>query len=73
MTEIEVIDAPTSANSLVNLDFINALFCEVNPVPVKEAMNMLGMNVGGFRLPLCEMEESNRSKLKKTMENVGIL
>jgi 4-hydroxy-tetrahydrodipicolinate synthase len=55
------------------LDFINALFCEVNPVPVKEAMNMLGMNVGGFRLPLCEMEESNRSKLKKTMENVGIL
>ena len=55
------------------LDFINALFCEVNPVPVKEAMNMLGMNVGGFRLPLCEMEESNRSKLKKTMENVGLL
>lgn len=55
------------------LDFINALFCEVNPVPVKEAMNMLGMNVGGFRLPLCEMEESNRSKLKKIMENVGIL
>ena len=55
------------------LDFINALFCEVNPVPVKEAMNMLGMNVGGIRLPLCEMEESNRSKLKKTMENVGIL
>lgn len=47
------------------LDFINALFCEVNPVPVKEAMNMLGMNVGGFRLPLCEMEESNRSKLKR--------
>ena len=55
------------------LDFINALFCEVNPVPVKEAMNILGMNVGGFRLPLCEMEESNRSKLKKIMENVGIL
>lgn len=55
------------------LDFINALFCEVNPVPIKEAMNMLGMNVGGFRLPLCEMEESNRDKLRKTMENVGIL
>lgn len=46
------------------LDLINALFIEVNPIPVKEAMNMLGMNVGGYRLPLCEMDEKNREILR---------
>ena len=50
------------------LDLMNALFIEVNPIPVKEAMNMLGMNVGGYRLPLCEMEESNREKLRAALE-----
>ena len=55
------------------LDFINALFIEVNPIPVKEAMNMLGMNVGGFRFPLCGMADENREKLRQTMVNIGLL
>lgn len=52
---------------------INALFCEVNPIPVKEAMNMMGMNVGPLRMPLCEMEESNKEILKKAMKDYGLL
>lgn len=52
---------------------INALFCEVNPIPVKEAMNMMGMNVGPLRKPLCEMEESNKEILKKAMKDYGLL
>ena len=35
----------------------NALFCEVNPIPVKTALNMMGMGAGAFRMPLCEMED----------------
>ena len=38
---------------------VKAMFCEVNPIPVKEAMNMVGMNVGPCRLPLCEMSAKN--------------
>ena len=49
------------------LELINALFIEVNPIPVKEAMNLLGMGVGGYRLPLCEMEEPNRALLANAM------
>ena len=50
------------------LDLINSLFIEVNPIPVKEAMNLLGMEVGGFRLPLCEMDEGNRARLKAALK-----
>jgi len=50
------------------LDLINALFCEVNPIPVKEAMNQLGMNVGGYRLPLCEISESGRETVRRALE-----
>jgi 4-hydroxy-tetrahydrodipicolinate synthase len=45
------------------LELINALFIEVNPIPVKEAMNLRGMGVGGYRLPLSEMDPLNREKL----------
>ena len=45
------------AEQLRLMNLINNLFIEVNPIPVKEAMNLMGMNVGGFRLPLCEMED----------------
>lgn len=55
------------------LDLINQLFSEVNPIPVKAAMNMQGKAVGGLRLPLCEMEEENRKKLEKAMKEYGIL
>ncbi len=50
------------------MDFIRALFIETNPIPIKEAMNHCGMGVGGYRLPLCCMEEDSKEKLKKTME-----
>ena len=50
------------------LELINALFCEVNPIPVKEAMNQLGMGVGGYRLPLCEISESGRQTVRRALE-----
>ena len=50
------------------LDLINALFIEVNPIPIKEAMNLRGMEVGGYRLPLCEMDPANKAKLIEAMK-----
>lgn len=50
---------------------IAALFIEVNPVPVKTAMNILGFNVGDLRLPLAEMEETNLNVLKQELTNSG--
>ena len=51
---------------------VKALFSEVNPIPVKQAMNLMGMNVGGLRLPLTEMEEATTKKLAEEMKKVGI-
>lgn len=56
------------AIQLKYLDFINALFIEPNPIPIKEAMNIKGMGVGGYRLPLYKMSETNIAKLKETMK-----
>lgn len=58
---------------LYYLDFINALFIETNPIPIKEAMNLVGMNVGGYRLPLCPMEEDTKAKLMGTMRAINLL
>lgn len=55
------------------LDFINALFIEVNPIPVKEALNLMGMNVGGYRFPLTNMSEANKSKLAATMKELELI
>lgn len=55
------------------LDFINALFIETNPIPIKEAMNLVGMNVGGYRMPLCPMEEDTKAKLISTMKAINLL
>ena len=55
------------------LDLIDALFCEVNPIPVKTALNLMGKEVGPLRGPLCEMEEANLERLKKAMKEYGIL
>lgn len=55
------------------LDLIHALFYEVNPIPVKAALNLMGKNVGGYRLPLYEMSEPNKARLKEQMEKVGLL
>ena len=54
------------------LPLVDALFSEVNPIPVKKAMNLMGMNVGGLRSPLCEMSEENTAKLKEVMKNYGL-
>lgn len=51
---------------------IDALFIEVNPIPVKTAMNLLGFEVGNLRLPLAEMDEKNLEVLKKELANAGL-
>ena len=54
------------------LPLVDALFCEVNPIPVKAAMNMLGWEAGPLRMPLTEMEPEHKEKLKKAMIDFGI-
>ena len=55
------------------LDLISALFCEVNPIPVKNAMNLLGKCAADVRMPLCEMEPQHYERLKKAMQGVGLI
>ena len=55
------------------LKFINSLFCEVNPVPVKTAASLLGWCSEEMRLPLCEMDEGNKEKLISVMKSYNIL
>lgn len=55
------------------IPLINALFCEVNPIPVKAAMNLMGKEAGPMRLPLTEMEPQNQERLAKAMKEYGIL
>ncbi len=52
---------------------ISQLFCEVNPIPVKAAMNLMGKNVGPMRMPLTEMEPAHKEALAKAMREYGIL
>ena len=54
------------------LPLIDALFCEVNPIPVKEALNLMGKNVGPLRSPLCEMEPANKERLIQAMRTYGL-
>ncbi len=54
------------------IPLINALFSEVNPIPVKAAMNMLGMEVGPLRAPLTEMTDGNKEKLLAEMKKFGL-
>ena len=54
------------------LDLINKLFIEVNPVPVKTALNMMGINAGNLRLPLTDMEPANKEALRQAMIAAGI-
>ena len=51
---------------------ISQLFCEVNPIPVKAAMNLMGWDVGSLRAPLGDMEPENVEKLAKAMREFGI-
>ena len=51
---------------------VEQLFCEVNPIPVKKAVNLMGMEVGGLRMPLTELSEAHTVQLKKAMQEFGI-
>jgi len=55
------------------LDLIRALFCETNPIPVKAALNMMGFNVGGHRMPLTPMEPENAAVLRGAMQRYGLI
>lgn len=55
------------------LPLIDALFSEVNPIPVKKALNLMGKDVGSLRAPLCEMTQENAKKLETVMQAYGLL
>lgn len=70
------LDGDVAGSCKMQLDAIelcNALFCEVNPIPVKKALNLMGMEAGTLRMPLTDMEPANVAKLEKAMKNYGIL
>ena len=54
-------------------DLVKALFCEVNPIPVKKALNLMGMEVGSLHLPLTEMEDANAKRLEEEMRKAGVI
>ena len=62
----------SAALQLKALPLIEQLFCEVNPIPVKEALNLMGKNVGPLRSPLCEMEPANKERLIQAMRTYGL-
>ena len=55
------------------LEVTNDLFIEVNPIPVKEALNLMGKDVGGYRLPLCPMTEAHRETPRRSMAAAGLI
>jgi 4-hydroxy-tetrahydrodipicolinate synthase len=55
------------------IELISALFCEVNPIPVKTALDLMGYEVGPCRMPLCAMEDKNLETLKNAMKNYGLI
>lgn len=61
------------AEQLRAIPLCSVLFCEVNPIPVKMALNLMGKEVGSLRPPLTDMEEENAAKLEKAMKEYGIL
>jgi len=63
----------SAALQLEYLDLVDALFCEVNPIPVKTALNMMGFEVGELRLPLYEMADANKETLRKALINHGCI
>ena len=55
------------------IKLINALFCEVNPIPVKEALNMLGWNMGKPRLPLVKLSNKGKVQMEDTLKDFGLI
>ena len=69
-------EGKTAESAKLQLDLLklaNTLFCEVNPVPVKTAMSLMGFCSDEMRLPLCEMEDSNKSKLISVLKEYSII
>lgn len=58
---------------LDSIDLIESLFCEVNPIPVKEALNIIGYNFGNPRLPLVSLSDTNKEKLQNSLKNFGLI
>lgn len=70
------LDGDIAGSRKIQLDalpLVDALFCEVNPIPVKAALNLMGMEAGSLRPPLTDMEPANQEKLAKAMRDFGIL
>ena len=65
--------AAASQLQIQYMDLIDALFVEVNPIPIKAAMNLLGMEAGPLRLPLCDISEKNLEVLRRAMGRAGLL
>lgn len=65
--------AEASKLQIEYLDLINNLFIEVNPIPVKEAVNMMGVNAGPCRLPLVEMTDEHKAALRASLEKHGLI
>ena len=63
----------SAAMQLEAIPLISALFCEVNPIPVKAALNLMGKEVGPLRLPLTEMEPEHQERLKRELKAYGLL
>ena len=55
------------------MDLVDSLFCEVNPIPVKTALNLMGFEVGELRMPLCEMESHTLERLRRSLQAVDLL
>ena len=54
-------------------DFCDAMFCDVNPIPVKTALNLMGWEAGPLRLPLCEPDEAVTARIRRALERYGLL
>jgi len=70
------LDGKVQESAKLQLDLLAldaAMFCDVNPIPVKEALNQMGMNAGIVKLPLCETSEANKGRIHKTLEHYGLL
>ena len=63
----------STAMQLEAIPLISALFCEVNPIPVKAALNLMGREVGPMRLPLTEMEPEHQERLARELKAYGLL
>ncbi|HCJ41747.1 4-hydroxy-tetrahydrodipicolinate synthase [uncultured Ruminococcus sp.] len=66
-------EAQAKMNKLLEFANSNGLFCDVNPIPVKEALNLMGKEVGECRLPLVKMEEAKIEKLRAKMAELGLV